>query len=637
MAVVNQARWLGLLLLLACLPLTAIARSSPTPLSSVADLRYGVALYHYYQNEHLQALSELLVAQERGGIHGHGDNPEIMVGGFLLAYGMERHAGDIFERLLADNRSRDTQDRAWYYLARLRYLRGDWAGCAQALAQVQTRPAAEVAANVQALKINLAIAQGQLSEAQELMASGSLRGSDELPYLHYNLGAAYSRAGDYAGGLGYLESVIGLRPESKDQQALRDQALIAAGYAHLLQNQYSQAIEQFSQVRLHSPLANRALLGYGWAALAQEDYVGALKPWQVLADRSLVDENTQEARVAVPYAYQKMGYPELALRHFRSAEAGFVEEIRRVDSVVEQLQGHALRSALQIEMSEGVDWLHYAEQNQLAPELTYLVALFAQERFIGLVQELRDLLAIVDNFRQWTDKLDLYSGMLDEREANRAQEMDFLAQKQMDEQIEALQRQRDQLADTMAELRVRPDFLNLAGADQTSKIKRLKRAEDNLEILQNARQRWGREVMSDAELAKLAEFVRIHRGLVTWDSAEMYDERLWRAQFELDQVDAQLTQLRALRFRIQRIVDQGFDLQPYRLQIARAQNQMLSQQVDLERAVEQVQDRLRDLIEETLSTQRTRLTSHLTQARWSIARLLDQANIAAQRDEGGGS
>src|SRR5687767_8871024 len=51
------------------------------PKSSVADLRYGVALYHYYQQDYLQSLSELMVADARDGIQGHADNPELIAGG----------------------------------------------------------------------------------------------------------------------------------------------------------------------------------------------------------------------------------------------------------------------------------------------------------------------------------------------------------------------------------------------------------------------------------------------------------------------------------------------------------------------------------------------------------------------------
>src|SRR5690606_22880375 len=74
-------------LLLICISTASWAEA---PKNQVADLRYGVALYHYYQQDYLGALSELMVADARDGIQGHGDNPEIFVGGISLAFGMEK-------------------------------------------------------------------------------------------------------------------------------------------------------------------------------------------------------------------------------------------------------------------------------------------------------------------------------------------------------------------------------------------------------------------------------------------------------------------------------------------------------------------------------------------------------------------
>ena len=54
------------------------ADAKEKPKTSVADLRYGVALYHYYQQDYIAALAELMVADTRDGIQGHGDNPELI-------------------------------------------------------------------------------------------------------------------------------------------------------------------------------------------------------------------------------------------------------------------------------------------------------------------------------------------------------------------------------------------------------------------------------------------------------------------------------------------------------------------------------------------------------------------------------
>src|SRR5690606_38719302 len=131
-----------------CLP----AALAEAPKSQVADLRYSVALYHYYQQDYLNALSELMVADARDGIQGHGDNPEIFVGGISLAFGMEKRAEAIFNELLQDARHpQSVRDAAWFYLGKLHYLRGHWLEAQQSFARVSDNFNPVLAAELKAL------------------------------------------------------------------------------------------------------------------------------------------------------------------------------------------------------------------------------------------------------------------------------------------------------------------------------------------------------------------------------------------------------------------------------------------------------------------------------------------------------
>lgn len=605
-----------------CALLAAPALAKDKPLTSVADLRYGVALYNYYQNQNLEAMTELMVAEKKGGIRGHGDNPEIMAGGFSMAYGLERRASEIFVRLLDANRPQRTRDSAWFYLAQMRYQRGDWAAAADAINRIGPEPHTELAPQVIELRFNLALQQNQLAEAAQLLKARQTR---LTPYMQFNLGAAYSRNGDYAAAIPQFTQLLKMRERAPEYLALYDKAMTAAGYSALLAKDYGQAVGHFSQVRLDSPLSNRALLGYGWAAVEQGDYTLALKPWQRLAKGSLIDAYTQEVLVAIPYAYEKMGYKSHALAEFRSAEANYLAEIQAIQQVTRSVQGYAIREALNIDRSTDINWLDQAQQQQLSPQLTYLVALFSQEAFVGLVRELRDLLAIQNQFREWQYRLDFYREMLDEREANRAKELDYLAQQQLEEKIAALEVQRDSLAVEVDRLRQERDFLGLVDEADAGRLERIVRSEKNITSLQRAAWDLGVEVMPAEELNTLAETLRRQKGLMVWRAMEMYDERLWRAERELGQLNAELAAARATQGRVQAILDKGFDLQPYRQRIAAANEQLLSQNTDIDRAIELAQDALRRKVLLVLQQQEARLMHYLAQSRLSIARLLDQA------------
>ncbi|MBO6874737.1 MAG: hypothetical protein JJ874_13860, partial [Marinobacter sp.] len=72
------------------------------------DLRYGWVLYEYHQGNAFEALTQLAVAREQGGIEGHGDHPALVEGGLMLSWGMTREASRLFTQLLGDEGSGST-------------------------------------------------------------------------------------------------------------------------------------------------------------------------------------------------------------------------------------------------------------------------------------------------------------------------------------------------------------------------------------------------------------------------------------------------------------------------------------------------------------------------------------------------
>ncbi len=595
------------------------------PPSTVQDLRYGVALYQHYQDKNLEALAELMVAEANGGIQGHGDNPEIMKGGFYLAYGMKYSAGSIFERLLDQNRPVRTRDAAWYFLARLHYLQKDFWGAEENLALLSDSPVKRLATESDVLRFNIAVQTQNYDEAIQLMKADTLKNSDWLPYLYYNLGAAYSREQRWRDAAKTFAVLTNMRERSDEHLALYDKAMTAEGYANLFNDNFRGAIRGFKKVRLESPLASRALLGYGWAAYELEDYNQALQPWQVLAKRAVVDENVQEAWIAIPTVYEKLGYASVALEQYRTAEAAYEQEIARLDQTIESLEGNAIRQALNIDRSRDFDWLDYAKTNAMEPELVYLIRLFSQDRFLRNVQELRDLLAIQTNLQEWQTKLTLYRAMLDEREANRAQELDYLQQEGIADKIKALEAALEAQTNTIARLRENNDFLSLVAAHEIPRRDRILNAEANARRLAQGGKLTNLAITPE-DLETLTQTLRIHKGVLIWQAAEMSEVRLKHAQTIADDIFETLAEIQATHKRVVNIVSRGLDLAPYRAQITEAESKLTWQLTSTELAILTQQDALRDQVRGTLQEERDRLVHYLGQARLATARILDAAS-----------
>ena len=596
-----------------------IAVAKPPKLTSVADLRYGVALYHYYEADYMNALSELLVADARDGIKGHGDNPKIMEGGFALAYGLEEHASEIFERLLEQNRSVNVRDSAWFYLAKMRYKSADYLRAQEAVDQISSKPPKIIKADIDALRINLLIREKKLTEANILLDSPGV--SDYWrPYIYFNLGSAWAREKNYAQAVYFFNRVGDEFYSKNEHRAIYDKAMTAAGYSNIFRERYPEAISEFSKVRLTSGLSNRALLGYGWAAVKMGDYQGALVPWQHLATSSLIDENSQEALIAVPFAYEKLGADGLALSNYQEAVRRYLGEIERLDNVMQNLNNDGLLATLQIKKSAGFDWLNYAEENQLSPRLAYLAPLFSREEFQLAVQDLRDLLASKEMLLEWLDKLDFYSEMLDDRSVSRAERAAIVQAPELKSRLNQMKKQRSMLAQNIEIAIGTKDYFSFSQGNEKKLLERVQRIASNIELLGD-----------DPFIDEYQESYRKFHGLLLWQASEAFSERLWSSVKDLNQLDENIAAIDATLLRIDNILNSAPEIDPARLRIRESWKRINKQVVSIDAAIAHRQDNLGQQLLDILQNQRSRLSHYLAQSRLSVARIYDKGNSGEQR------
>ena len=114
-------RWLAAAALLLSI---GAAGAAEVPRHVVQDPHYGDALFYFFQERYFTSVTDLMVSQHFGRMPHHVDEAELLRGGLLLSYGLHREAGAIFAQLIERGAEPPVRDRAWFYLAKIRYQRG---------------------------------------------------------------------------------------------------------------------------------------------------------------------------------------------------------------------------------------------------------------------------------------------------------------------------------------------------------------------------------------------------------------------------------------------------------------------------------------------------------------------------------
>jgi hypothetical protein len=361
-------------------------------------------------------------------------------------------------------------------------------------------------------------------------------------------------------------------------------------------------------------------LGYGWAAAEMGNYEEALKPWLHLSKSALIDENNQEAMIAVPYAYEKLGSEGLALQYYQNAEDSFTEEIRKIDDVLISLKNEELLVALKIQQREKLDWLSFAEEQQLSPQLSYLVQLFSRDQFQGSIQEFQDLLAVQESLRVWQSKLAFYQETVEQRERSRAEKAEFLQASSLEDRLVGMRDSRKALSLEIERVAAERDFFALATDEENNLIKRITRSEKNIETLRD----------SDPFIDEYEETLRRYKGLMLWQTSEEFGDRLWQSIKTLNQLDSKIGEANASEDRVTKILAAAPDLDPYKARMTESQQKIDQLLARIDRAINNNESDLKDQVVGILNAQRARLFNYLAQSRLSVARLYDKANLKQQ-------
>ncbi len=587
------------------------------PAHVIEDPHYGDTLFQFYKGRYFTAVTGLMVSQHFERVPKHADEAEVLRGGLLLSYGLHREAGEIFAKLIDKGSLPAVRDRAWYYLAKIRYQRGFLPEAEQAVDLVEKNLPPELEEERGLLKANLLMARGDYATAVTVL-EGLAKGVDKSgAYARYNLGVALIRNADVDAGSKLLEQ-IGLAPaENEEYRGLRDKANVALGFAALQAERPEDARRALERVRLAGQQSNKALLGFGWAAAAMKDPKLALVPWTELAERDSSDSAVLEARIAVPYAFAELGAFGQALERYKDAISGFDKEGGRLNESIGAIQaGKLLAGLIDRNPDEEMGWFWNIDELPEMPHANHLTQVLAQHEFQEGFKNYRDLRFLARNLAHWKDSLGVFDDMLTNRRQAYTERLPKIISQANTSGLAAMQRRGEAVIQEVARVAAESDSAALADARQRDLMERIASARATAAL-----------PSSEVDAPSVQERLRRAKGALTWQMAQQYPVRLWEATKAVTVIQTQLTeaaQRDAALAQAQRDEPVRFEQFAMRIKELDARIQALIPRVAaLSREQEQA---VQGLAVAELERQKERLTVYSTQARFAVAQIYDRAS-----------
>jgi len=603
-----------LLALGAVLTLSCATGLRAEPSGEVKDPYYGDTLYQYFQEQYFSSLTQLMASQHFGRVSHHAEEAEVLRGGILLSYGLHRQAGDLFTRLIDMGATPATRDRAWYFLAKIRYQRGYLAEAQDALARIGNALPPALQEDRVLLHAHVQMARGDYAAAATTLAAVDSK-APSARYARYNLGIALIKAGEADRGTAVLDELGRATAEDEEYRGLRDRANVALGFAALADNRQQQAGTYLERVRLKSPQANKALLGLGWAASARKESAQALVPWLELTQRDVSDSAVLEAHIAVPYAYAELGAYGQAAQGYEQAITTFTRESTALNESIAAIQTGTLVNAL-VERNPGdeMGWFWGVRELPDMPHASHLATVLAQHEFQEALKNYRDLLFLTRNLQEWRDKLSVFDDMLANRRKAFAERLPLVKQRASEIAIGPLQ-QRHAAANALVTAgETAADGVAFADTKQLGLLDRVARVQTALKVAPNS-----------AESSTARDRARLAAGALTWQLAQDYPGRVWQAKKQLQAIVDELAtaqRLDAALAQAQRDEPVRFDAFAQRIATMRPViDAMLPRVAALGKEQQQA---VQGIAIAALARQQEHLGQYSTQARFALAQLYDR-------------
>ncbi len=618
------------LLVLASLLLAApaFASGAAAPNSMKYLYEYGYALFHAHQDRWFDAIALLDAARPSpaealagAGAGTPAARPERIAGNFELSYRMDNRAGRAIEGVIEGTARDEQRNEALFRLAGMYFRKDQPRKAFQAVERVRGDVPREVRSDLAFLRANIYLANDRSKEAVSILKG--LQDEKGLEgFSSYNLGIALLRTGDQEAGRASLDRAGRVKSDDRAALAIRDKANLVLGELLLDGSRAEAAKEVLDRVRLDGPFSNRALLSSGWADASRDRYDAALAPWSLLAERGIGDPAVQEALLAVPFAYGRLGVYGTAALRYETALKAFGAEIARLDASIAGIRdGAFLRGLLREELRQGADRVERLRELPRTPETSSLLELMASNDFQESLKNYLDIEELRRKLDTWSGDLDAFEDLIRKRRAHFARLLPGVNREiaRLAEERRSLAERRDRIAGRLKAIRTEPRPELLITAEERSALAQLA----SLESVVTSKTR---------EIApKFLERLRRLRGVLHWNIHTDYDRRHAATGDRLQDLDRELDRLHGMVTAVtlaRRTAVEGYEghddvIRRERQRIAETRKKVLA-------LIARQGQVLEVMAVNELTGRRDRLEELRTKARFALADSYDRAGKAAR-------
>lgn len=596
----------------------AASGAEQKPVHEVRALQYGEVLFHFYQGDYFNSITHLQAAREKNQLTHDQTDAELLLGGLMLSYGLHDKAENIFNRLLDPQTDSAVHDRAWFYLAKLRYQLGELTEALDALERIGPTNRDP---QYRLLLTDVLMAQGKYQQVIDML-SGSEGTTDLFAFNRYNLGVALIKNGRVDEGINLLNavgSIVLATPESdtgpsEEILALQDKANLALGYYYIQQNKPQTAETYLERVRLNGMFSARALLGMGWAESASGLYQKALVPWDELSARDVTDTSVQEALLAMPYALEKLQAYGQAVDHYHTAIDVFESEIDNINTVKTSVEREGIADKLlQFDPGVGMGWLWQLRDLPQTRENQYLFRLLADYKFQAALKNYRDLRFLDGILDHWVSSMPAFDEILALRRDTYNSRLPKIQASFQQLDLDKARQRRDTYAARLATIERNNDALGLATAKEKKLWARLQHVSEILARHSNI------DPVDDYSHKQ-----RLLQGLFIWRIDQQYRPRLWEVRKHLKELDKTIEQAQHQRESLltaQREAPDGFE--GYGENINKLKDRLGVLQSRVARARASQERYLQRMVIDELQNREAHLRTYLTQAQYGLAQIFD--------------